>query len=183
MDQQWALGYIEAGGTFNIRFSRSKSTALGYQVVADFSLKTISHEINVLKSLQKFFYGIGGIYTDKKYAEALWRATKLEDVKKLAAFLKEKQFVSHIKRKEFENWLECINLIEKKRHLEKQGLLEIAHIRDIAPKRKLNKKKHYCGIRLDIDPCDVYKKEGRLPVECNTCHDDELIMINGGDEI
>jgi len=174
LSKEWLLGFIESNGCFSIIIKKSKNS-VGYQTLADFSIKLPAYEENMLKDIQTYL-GIGHIYRRKN--EVALKATKLEDIKKVAEFLGPLGFVSAKKRQEFENWRKCIGIIETGRHLKKEGLLEIALLRDVIHSKYQWNKKNFCHVRLDIDPCHVYHKEGYLPHNCTICWSERGIKID-----
>jgi len=170
VSKQWLLGFIESAAVFSIIIKKSKNT-LGQQVVADFTIKLPGSEVGILEKIQQVLQA-GNIYYRNKETkdEAMLKATKLEEVKKIINLFKPTDFLSETKRKKFELWSQCIYLIENKQHLTKEGILEIALLRDLLnrSKNQWNKKK-YCHVRLEIDPCHVYQKEKKLPETCQLC--------------
>ena|SRR3989338_5253858 len=170
VSKQWLLGFIESAAVFSIIIKKSKNT-LGQQVVADFTIKLPGSEVGILEKIQQVLQA-GNIYYRNKETkdEAMLKATKLEEVKKIINLFKPTDFLSETKRKKFELWSQCICLIENKQHLTKEGILEIALLRDLLnrSKNQWNKKK-YCHVRLEIDPCHVYQKEKKLPETCQLC--------------
>ncbi|MDP1694327.1 MAG: LAGLIDADG family homing endonuclease [Candidatus Woesearchaeota archaeon] len=170
VSKQWLLGFIESAAVFSIIIKKSKNT-LGQQVVADFTIKLPGSEVGILEKIQQVLQA-GNIYYRNKETkdEAMLKATKLEEVKKIINLFKPTDFLSETKRKKFELWSQCIHLIENKQHLTKEGILEIALLRDLLnrSKNQWNKKK-YCHVRLEIDPCHVYQKEKKLPETCQLC--------------
>ncbi len=170
VSKQWLLGFIESAAVFSIIIKKSKNT-LGQQIVADFTIKLPGSEVGILEKIKEVLQA-GNIYYRNKETkdEAMLKATKLEEVKNIANVFKPTDFLSATKGKKFELWSQCIHLIESKQHLTKEGILEIALLRDLLNrnKKQWNKKK-YCHVRLEIDPCHVYQKENRLPETCQLC--------------
>ena len=123
----------------------------------------------------------GNIYYRNKETkdEAILKATKLEEVKNITSLFKATDFLSPIKQKKFKIWSECVDIIDKKQHLTKEGFLKIALLRDVLnhSKKQWNKKK-YCHVRLEIDPCHVYQKEKRLPETCQLCFKGHLKEVS-----
>jgi uncharacterized protein HemY len=98
-----------------------------------------------------------------------FRVTKIEELKRIIKLLKKEKFVSKQKRQDFENWVECISILEKKGHFTKEGFLKIAELRGQMHKRKQSNKQSYCELKNQIDPCDIYKSTGKIPINCNKC--------------
>lgn len=175
LDKKWLLGFMESAGIFSIVIKKSKNI-LGQQVVADFTIKVPGSEIGLLEKIQQSLQAGNMYYRNKETKdEAILKATKLEDVKQIASLFKPSDFVSETKRKKFELWRQCIQMIEQKQHLTKEGILQIALLRDLLryTKKQHNKKK-YCYVRLELDPCQVYQQEHRLPETCQLCFEGYL---------
>jgi len=176
IDKKWLLGFIESAGIFSIIIKKSKNN-LGHQIVADFTIKLPGSEVGLLEKIKDHLQA-GNIYYRNKITkdEAILKATKLEEVKRIASLFKPDDFVSDTKRKKFETWKNCINLIEQKQHLTKEGILQIALLRDLLHyNKKLWNKKKYCHVRLELDPCHVYQEEKRLPDTCQFCFKEHLL--------
>ena len=170
LDKKWLLGFVESAATFSIIIKKRKNT-LGQQVVADFTIKLPGSEVGTLEKIKEELQA-GNIYYRNKETkdEAILKATKLEEIKNIVLVFKPEDFVSETKRKKFELWSQCIQMIEQKQHLTKEGILQIALLRDLLNynKKHWNKKK-YCHVRLEIDPCHVYQQEKKLPETCELC--------------
>ena len=181
MDTQWFLGFVEGEGCFNISFMRHKSNKFGYQPRAMFIIKLTQSEKEVIEKIRDFLGGIGNIYLESSEStrriglkNALdcvsIRVTKLEELERIIKLLKDETFVSKQKRRDFENWARCIQLLKDKKHLEKEGFIEIARMRENMHTRKQVNKKGFCEIRNHIDRCEVYIKEQIIPKSCNICY-------------
>jgi hypothetical protein len=175
MNKNWLLGFVEGEGCFSIIIKKGKNYAQGYQVHADFSIKSTASERETLELIRNFLGEVGHIYhqdSKKKFLnthpEAIFKVTKLEEIKKIVDFFKDLQFISQSKKQDFENWCKCIELIEDKQHLTKEGLLKISYIRDKIHKRKQWNKQNYCMIKSDVDPCEIYLKKKEIPINCNS---------------
>src|SRR3989344_7686270 len=110
IDKKWLLGFIESAATFSIILKKSKNT-LGQQVVADFTIKLPGSEVGTLEKIQEALQA-GNIYYRNKETkdEAILKATKLEEVQRIASVFKSTDFMSPAKQKKFNTWLECVKL-------------------------------------------------------------------------
>lgn len=180
ISRQWLLGFIESAASFSVILKKSKNL-LGRQVVADFTIKVPGTEVGLLEEIKEALRA-GNIYYSNKQTknEAILKATKLEEVKYIASLFKPADFISESKRKKFEMWSRCIHLIDQKQHLTKEGILQIALLRDLLHARKQWNKKKYCHVRLEIDPCHVYQKEHKLPETCQLCFEEHLSKAQEG---
>jgi len=178
MNKQWLLGFVEGEGCFSIIIKKSRGHIHGYQAHADFSIKLTASEKDTLEKIRNYLGNVGHIYyrdpekTRLKFInaneEVMFKVTKLEEIKKIVEFFKDLDFISLSKKQDFENWCECIKLIENKQHLTKEGLLKISYIRDKIHKRKQWNKQNFCMIKNKIDPCHIYLKENKIPLNCKS---------------
>lgn len=180
MDTRWLVGFIEGEGCFSIGFIKTKDSRFGYQIKAMFAIKITLSEKQVLEEIRTFLGNIGNLYfesseTNRKKGmknandSISFRVTKIEELKKIINLLQNEKFVSKQKRQDFDNWVKCINLFENKKHLTKKGFLEIARIREQMHKRKQANKQSFCELRSKTDPCDIYRKTGKIPISCDKC--------------
>lgn len=178
MDKKWLLGFIEGSGCFSIVIRKS-STTVGYQTIADFTLKLPASQRDLLEKIQKTLK-VGRLYENGD--EVILKATKLSDARALATFFTPHSFVSEAKKKEFANWKKCVSLMNKGSHTTKNGLLEIARLRDALHTKNLWNKKNYCDLRVELDPCHVYQKTHSLPEGCRICWNprEQLVKVEVG---
>lgn len=175
ISDEWLLGFIEGEGCFSTALLKRKG---GYQPVPIFAIKLSAQDKGVLEKIKKKL-GLGRIYfqDEKKYKKNpdfvnhayIYRTTNVQEAYAMADFLKPMKFVSKSKKRDFESWCKCIEIIKSKKHLKKEGLLEIAALRDPEGKRKQWNKKSYCNIRAEIDPCEIYKRDKKVPENCRAC--------------
>lgn len=181
MDTQWFLGFVEGEGCFNVSFVKQRGNKFGYQPRAMFIIKLTQSEKDVIEQIRNFLGGIGNIYLESSESTrksglknardcVSIRITKLEELERIVELLKDETFVSKQKRYDFENWAKCIQLLKNKKHLEIEGFIEIARLRENMHTRKQVNKKGFCEIRNHVDLCDVYIKEQKIPESCNLCY-------------
>ncbi|MBU2560916.1 MAG: LAGLIDADG family homing endonuclease [Nanoarchaeota archaeon] len=180
MDIRWLLGFIEGEGCFCIVIKKSGKTGNSKQVVADFTIKLTESEREVLEKIREYLGGIGHIYFQSSKSSrkkgltnardcVAFKVTKLQEAKKIVDLLNDMDFVSNSKKAEFLAWKKCINLMERKEHLTKEGLFKIALLRETIDKRKQWNKKSYCEFRNEIEECSEYRKHKIIPENCNIC--------------
>lgn len=181
------MGFIEGEGCFSISFIRSKTQKLGYQIKPMFVIKLTESEKEVLEKIRIYLGNIGNIYLESSESNrrrglknsrdcAGFRVTKLEELQNLIKLLKNQIFISQRKEKDFKNWVKCIEMIENKEHLTKEGFLRIALIRDQIHTTKQSNKKGFCYIKNELEPCYMMKKENSIPENCSIKN--ELIKSN-----
>ena len=173
MDRKWLTGFIEGSGCFSIIIRKSQ-TKVGYQTIADFTLKRPLDQLPLLEEI-KSFLKIGRVYENKK--EAIFKINKIDDAKRLITFFKNNALVSPMKQKEFTTWKDCVDIMDSGLQHTAQGILEIAHMRDGIHTRNLWNKKNYCNLRRELDPCQVYEEQHVLPEGCRICWTPSLVQL------
>ena len=112
--------------------SKRKGYRLGFQVNHDFVVPQGARSLESLNALQSFF-GVGRVYTNTRHdnhrenmhAYTVHRRSELVDV--IVPFFRRYQLRTS-KRKDFEKFAKCLELIVENRHLTREGLAEIAEI-------------------------------------------------------
>src|SRR3989338_11300743 len=146
----WIVGFIDGEGCFSIGFvkqpDRQESTrvrrgyATGYQVAHEFAVVQGARSFKSLEELKSFF-GIGSIYINRRHdnhKEDLFRytVTRREDLLNvIIPFFKEYKLQT-AKRKDFLLFEKCIKLMQSKKHLKRDGVIEIALISEQMNHRK-----------------------------------------------
>jgi len=170
MDSKWLMGFIEASGCFSVVIRKSQNS-VGYQTTADFTIKLPLSQKPFLEGIRDFFRA-GKIYQNKN--EAIFKVTRLDDVKALIGFFQKESFTTEEKKREFSVWKKCVEMMNSGLHLTPEGVLEIARQRDSIHFRNLWNKKNYCSLRVEIDPCHIYEKTHQLPEGCRLCWGEEF---------
>ncbi len=163
----WVVGFTDGEGCFSIGFVKQQDRKeedrtrrgykTGYQVFHEFVITQGESSIESLKDVCKFF-GVGNIYINKRYDdhnEHLYRfvvrkRSELIDV--IIPFFRENSLRT-AKRKDFEKFAQCVELMESNKHLEQKGFLRIAKIA-----QKMNRKKsgkNLTRILRDHTSCSV----------------------------
>jgi hypothetical protein len=162
MNPDWLFGYLEGQGRFSIVLKKS-GISRGLQVVADFSVKSDDSEL-----LESISGRLGGKVYPKNDSYVL-KITKLEEVLEVVDFFKHGEFKSKTQEERFKRWKVCVKLIESGQHLTKDGMLAIATLRNKLHSKDKWNKKSFCDIRTEVDPCEVYKRFGKIPAGCDKC--------------
>jgi hypothetical protein len=136
----WIVGFVDGEGCFSINFvkqpDRKEKTRIrkgyktGFQITYDFTVVQSAGSIKVLKQLKKYFK-VGGIYINRRHdnhKEDLYRycVRKREDLIKVIIPFFKKYKLHTSKRKDFELFVKCMDLISRKKHLTKSGAIQIA---------------------------------------------------------
>lgn len=165
MDRKWFQGFVEGSGCFSIIIRKSPNR-VGWQTVADFTLKLPLGQKALLEEIRSFL-GAGKVYQNKR--QAILKVTSHEEAGKLASFFGQEEFISPAKKNEFLIWSQCVSLMGKGAHHTPEGVLEIAHLRDSVHLKRLWNKKNFCSLRKELDPCHVYQETHSLPAGCRIC--------------
>jgi len=164
LSKDWLLGYLEGQGSFSVVIKKSGHSRR-LQVVADFSVKVPSSETKLLEMISKGLGNVGKVYC--KDTSAVLKITKLEDVLKVVTFFSSGKFASSSQAETFSIWAKCVDLIQKGEHLTPQGMLKIAALRNLLHDQKKWNKRSFCEVRVEVDPCEPYKKLGKIPERCD----------------
>jgi LAGLIDADG endonuclease len=142
----WVVGFVDGEGCFSVGFVRQpnrvnrKGYKTGYQVSHRFVVTQGAKSLPCLEELQSFF-GVGRLFENRRHdnhREHLWqyivdrRADLLDTIIPF--------FVDHplhsAKRLDFEKFALCLKMVERGRHLESEGLLQIALITETMNREK-----------------------------------------------
>ena len=152
------MGFLEGEGCFNIglqRYIDRKPRKTGrknrikrphlFQLIPNFRLAISEGDNEILKEIKERF-GFGGIYTQNRSAKnflkqnvSYYYVQGQRDTKKIRGFFSKQRFYTR-KKRDFELWCKCLDIIESRGHLTDEGLLKICGIRDNMNSRK-NKSK------------------------------------------
>jgi hypothetical protein len=134
----WVIGFVDGEGCFSIGFVRQpdrpgrKGYRTGIQLSHEFSVTQGARSVSCLGELKRFF-GVGGVVANRRhdnhkehlYRYAVRRRTDLIDT--IIPF-----FRSHAlhtsKQRDFEKFALCLAMMDKRRHLTRDGLIVIAEI-------------------------------------------------------
>jgi hypothetical protein len=145
-DPGWVTGFVDGEGCFSIGFVRQpdrrnrKGYRTGYQVNHDFVVVQGARSVSVLHDLREFF-GVGRVYMNARhdnhrenmYLYTVHRRSDLLEV--VIPFFKEHPLRTS-KAADFEKFVRCLELIDAKAHLTRNGLIEIAKITETMNRQK-----------------------------------------------
>jgi len=156
----WVVGFVDGEGCFTIGFikqpdrSDRKGYRLGLQPYYEFAVTQGISSKNSLLELKKFF-GVGALYINKRYdnhKEHLFRYTvrrRLDLLNVIVPFF-QKYHLKTQKRKSFEIFVRCLKMIEKRKHLTREGLIKILKLTEGMNHKK--RKNHLIGILRNQTP-------------------------------
>ncbi len=132
----WVTGFVDGEGCFSIGFVRQQDRAdrrgykAGYQVSHRF---VVTQGIGSRKALEELrsFFGVGRIYVAKRHdnhREHLGQfiVNRREELLKSVVPFFEAHPLRTTKQRDFETFAVCMRMIEAGRHLDVDGLIEIA---------------------------------------------------------
>ena len=142
----WIVGFVDGEGCFSTGIvlqddrPERKGYKLHYQVFYEFAVTQGAKSIASLEKIHKFF-GIGSVVINKRYdnhKEHLYRyiVRKKEDLLKVIIPFFQKYPLQSSKRNDFEKFVQIVNLVDRKRHLERDGLIEILRIAETMNTKK-----------------------------------------------
>jgi hypothetical protein len=144
-------GFIQADGVFHVDISRSKDYKLGVRVTPSLHLSQHTDSINILHEIKEYF-NVGHITTNKNRNEANYIVNSFPKLKEVILphfdkyTLKSGKFESYVKFKEI------INLMDKKAHLNADGLIKIIELSydlNFGTQRKLENKEELIHLILE----------------------------------
>ena len=138
----WIIGFVDGEGCFSINFVKQtdkqeksrirKGYKIGLQITHRFAVVQSEKSIDVLKELHKFF-GVGDLYVNRRHdnhKENLFRysVSKREDLMKVIIPFFQKNPLKTSKQNDFNLFVKCVELMDKKEHLTKKGAIKIAQL-------------------------------------------------------
>jgi hypothetical protein len=125
LNPDWICGFVDGEGCFHVSIQKHPEMSVGYQVMPEFTVVQHERDIQILYGLKKFFSaGVVRRNHEDRYA---YQIRKLECLEWICDF-----FLKHpLKTKknvDFRKFRKVILIIKERRHLSKEGLLEIIDI-------------------------------------------------------
>jgi hypothetical protein len=139
----WVVGFVDGEGCFSCSIYRCHKMTLGWQVRPAFDVVQGESSRDALEELVQFF-GCGKIYRNRRrdnHREDLLRYNvyRLEDLcTKIVPFFRENPLRTS-KQKNFEKFVRIVELMELRRHLSVEGVIEVAEITQTMNHRKPSK--------------------------------------------
>ena len=138
MELGWVVGFVDGEGCFSIGFVRQpdrksrRGYRTGYQVSHEFAVTQGAKSIGCLRGLRDFF-GVGQVLANKRYdnhKEHLYRyvVRKRKDLLETIIPFFTQHPMRSSKRDDFERFVRCVELIETRQHLTREGLIKVAEI-------------------------------------------------------
>jgi len=136
----WITGFIDGEGCFSVSIFRNKTSKLGWQVFPELAVTQGEKSLPSLNLLKEFF-GCGKIFVNRRHdnhKENIYRycVRSLKDLDAIVIpfFMKNKLRTS--KAKDFEHFVDAVEIMKTGKHLSLNGLRQVARISS-----KMNRKK------------------------------------------
>lgn len=124
-------GFVDGEGCFSVTVQRSRNVKLGIQVIPEFHVSQHQNRTEVLDAMHAKF-GCG--YVKPNHAAntrdltSVYVVRNIKDLRnKIVPFFRKYPLIS-IKQRDFEKFAEVIEMMEKKLHLTKEGLIKILEL-------------------------------------------------------
>ncbi len=148
------MGFVEGEGCFSImiqryidrkpRKTRKKNKIKNpsiFRVMPTFRITIAEKDRKILDAIKERL-GIGGVYVQKREIAnpnmkniCHYHADSFKDLRKIKEFFGGMEFYTS-KENDFLLWCKCLEIVENKQHLTREGLLEICRLRDQMNSRK-----------------------------------------------
>jgi hypothetical protein len=122
---EWVVGFVDAEGCFHVSVQRHPEMTAGYQVVPEFVVVQHERDISVLHALKRFF-GCGVVRRNHGDRFA-FRVRSLSDLERVCEFFVKRPLKTK-KNVDCRKFMKVLRLMKEKRHLQREGLLEIISI-------------------------------------------------------
>ena len=135
----WIVGFVDGEGCFSVTIQKA-TTATGWQVFPEFVVTQSGRSLQALHDLKEFFE-CGRIFINRRndnHRSALYRycvRSIVELREKIVPFFLENQLRT-AKRDDFKKFARVLELIGERKHLNSEGIMEIASIAQTMNRRK-----------------------------------------------
>lgn len=131
----WISGFIDGEGCFCVNVNRCSAMRLGWQVRPEFVVTQGARSVGALEILQDFF-GCGAIYRNTRQDVYRWCVRRRDDLSdRIVPFIQDLPLRTS-KAHDFELFVEALTLMERARHLEIDGVAQIASLAEGMNRRK-----------------------------------------------
>ena len=135
----WIVGFVDGEGCFSVTIQKATTTT-GWQVFPEFVVTQGEKSLQALHDLKEFFE-CGKVFVNRRddnHREHLYRfcVRSFADLKdKIIPFFQENQLRT-AKREDFEKFVRVLELIGERKHLNSEGIMEIARIAQTMNRKK-----------------------------------------------
>ncbi len=125
LSRDWVVGFVDAEGCFHVSVNQCPNMSVGFQVLPEFVVVQHRRDRHVLMALKRFF-GVGIVRRNHDDRDCL-RIRNIDGLCKVCDF-----FMAHpLKTKknvDFRKFRRIVLLMQRNRHLTRDGLLQIVDI-------------------------------------------------------
>ena len=125
LDQNWVVGFVDGEGCFHVSLNRHDEMSAGYQVLPEFVVVQHERDRQILVALKRFFKA--GVVRSNHDDRSCLRIRKFEALKQVCDFFSRHPLKTK-KNVDFHKFRRILHLMSQKRHLERDGLIEIIDI-------------------------------------------------------
>ena len=127
LESQWITGFVDGEGCFFVGINQNSTMTLGFQVLPEFIVVQHERDEQILHALKKF-WGVGVIR--KNHGNRLcYRVRGLKHLQEKIIPFFQKHPLKNKKNIDFLKFQKILQLMERKEHLTKNGLLKIDTLR------------------------------------------------------
>lgn len=127
LDPFFIAGFVDAEGSFMVSVRKATVYRQGWKVQAEFLITQHKRDIELLKKIRAYFGEIGSI--DSRKGDVLqFRVFSIQQITDIVIPFFDKYPLITQKKADFELFKSAVNLMNSKRHLTEEGLLEIVNI-------------------------------------------------------
>ena len=123
-------GFTDAEGCFNVSVSKRINT-IRYEVQARFIIELQLKDIDILLKIQSFFSGVGTISKNLTKNSCRYSVVSIVDINKFIIPHFKKYPLQSVKSIDFDLWSQIINLLNDKKHLTPNGIIQIVSLKSI----------------------------------------------------
>jgi LAGLIDADG endonuclease len=123
----WVVGFVDGEGCFSVGVFKNKTLRLGYQVQLEFSITQHIRDHNLLLQFIEFF-GCGYVSPDGP-TKCKYLVRDLSDLNRVIIPFFHSYPLRTVKQLDFNSFVSVTTLMNDKKHLTEQGLLDIQQIK------------------------------------------------------
>ena len=139
LEAQWIVGFVDGEGCFHISINKNDTMTLGYQVLPEFTVVQHEKDVKVLHALKAYF-GCGVVRVNRKDKTSTRMAYRVRSVRHrldiISPFFLEHQLKTQ-KHVEFRKFRKVLLMMDKGKHLTREGFEEIQGIANQMNRKKM----------------------------------------------
>jgi hypothetical protein len=136
----WITGFVDGEGCFAVPMHRNPTSSVGWQVQPQFVVVQSAPSVRALEALRDYF-GCGRINVNRRrdnHREPLYRyiVRRFSNLDEIIVPFFQTYRLRTAKRENFDKFVDVLELMKQRRHLDLDGLMEIARIVETMNNRK-----------------------------------------------